>query len=443
MAISSVTTQSDQEKFLGAKLIHRSYLKLIAASLCEKENQPKGTGKTATFIRYKRMEVPLVPLTEGVDPTDSGFSLEEFSVTLDQWGDFIILTDVSELTTKHPLLAQAMELLSDNAQRVIDREIQQVWLANPNVQYGDAKASRRTLTAADTISDTVINRVRITMVDLGAPPKGGPMGGIKVSAAQGTVMGPSKYVAVCGPQIIGDMLKPSTNMGTFASVAMYKDQRALYNGEVGEWLGLRWVETNFIPKFSLFGNTVIAVASGAAFGAGTPTVTAAAGGALTAVSHFFKVTRKNKLRGFEEDISIEHSITPGAGQKLDFAMPATAGFVYNVYIGTTTGDANMKLAFENVLPGATVSVLAVPGAGRTAPDNVNSVNSLTAHPVYVHGAESCKWVGLQSLKVMLSKPGATTHNPLELRRTVGYKFMAKAMVPDTTRLLRVELTSVY
>ncbi len=136
--VVSTTTASDQEKFLAAKLIARAYLKLIAVSLCDKVQQPEGTGTTAYFVRYQRMNVPMSTISEGVDPVNNSVSVQQFTVSLDQWGDVVTLTDVAQLTTKHPLVQQVTELLADNAQRVIDREVQVVWMANSNVIYGDA-----------------------------------------------------------------------------------------------------------------------------------------------------------------------------------------------------------------------------------------------------------------------------------------------------------------
>src|SRR5690242_10680194 len=121
--ITNTTITSDQRKFLAAKLIARSQNKLVAASLCEKVAQPEGTGLTAYFVRYNRMYLPFATLTEGTSPSNSTFDLTSYSVTLDQWGDVITLTDVSKLTAAHPLVQQALDLLADNAQRVIDREV--------------------------------------------------------------------------------------------------------------------------------------------------------------------------------------------------------------------------------------------------------------------------------------------------------------------------------
>lgn len=449
--ITSSVTSSDQEKFLAAKLLNRSLLRLVAASICEKVAQPKGTGLTAYFVRYKRMNVPVTSLAEGVDPSNSTFSLEQVTVTLDQWGDVLTLTDVSQLTTKHPLVQQAMELLSENAQRVIDREVQLVWLAGTNVQYGDGSvSSRSTITAAMTISNGILHKAYVNLVDAGAPPREGPAGGVLVAQAQGQYLNGRSYVAVCGPQVIRDLMAVSTSFGSWVSVASYQNAKALYNAEVGTWLGFRFVETNFIPKFSMYGNTTAAVTPGASdsFGSGTPgVVPAITGGTLTAAAspYYLKVTRKDLLRGFEEAISFEHTVTIASGTtgSVGFVMPATAGYVYNVYFGSATGDANLKLAFSNVAAGATVVVTSVPSSTVTAPPNVNSTGTPVIHPVYIHGAMSCAWVGLQDLKMMVTGDQPTTDNPLMLRKKLAYKYLAKTVILDQTRLLRLEVASTY
>lgn len=451
------SVSSDQEKFLAAKLIARAQLRLVCASLCDKIQQPKGSGATAYFIRYNRMNVPVATLTEGTDPTAQAVSVTSYSVALDQWGDVIEITDLAEAETSHPLVQQCVELLAENAQRVIDREVQIVWMAGTNVQYGDGstQTARTDVTSAMKLTDAAIHKAIVTLVDAGAPPRGGPSGGMAVDAgkADGSINGTSNYVGVAGPHVIRDIMTAGTSLGTFASVSMYANQKALYNAEVGTWLGVRWVETNFIPKFVLLGNSTAAVASAASGGITGFTITAAtSGGALLdSTTYYWKVTRKDLTRGFEEAISIEHTTATGAAATADdnsfvFAMPSTAGYVYNIYFGSSTGDSNLKLVSTgNHAASASVTVTAVSSSTTTAPSAIRTdgTNPTTIHPVYVLGAEACSWVGLQNLQTFMTKDESIMGNVLRLKRAFGYKFMAKAMIRDQNRILRIEVASTF
>jgi N4-gp56 family major capsid protein len=457
--ILSTTTSTDQEKFLAADLIRRSYLKLVMGALCDKVQMKKGAGLTANFVRYKRMGVPLSVITEGNDPANSSFTLDSVTVTMDQWGDIITITDVAQLTTLHPLVQQCVELLADNAARVMDREITLVLLAGTNVIYGDGSvASRTTITTAMKVSDTLLGKARVTMVNNGAPPKGGPAGDAKQVAANGTFTQGQSYVAVCGPEVMEDVTATSTSLGTWASVAMYANQKALYNTEVGTWRNFRFVETNFIPRFSILGNTTTAVVTANAFGTNTPTVTAnATGGTFPAATgYFFKVTRIDSLRGFEEEVSIEHTMTSAGGAGVnsftfDFSA-LTTGFYYRVYFGSATGNANLKLASFTIngvsttyvpagASAAATVVTAVPGSTVTAPVNTNPTGTPTIQPVFIFAQAAVNWVGFYNIEMRITGDQPIIGNVLGLKKALGYKFFGKSMIRDQTRLLRLEVAS--
>src|SRR5690606_15377216 len=178
-----------------------------AASVCDKEKFPRGAGLTGYYIRYERMNLPMAPLSEGTPPSNSSFAPTESTVVLEQWGDTLVISDLAKLTTKHPLVQKAMELLADNAQSVIDREIQVVWLTGTNIQYHDGTVLTRSglnSTTNHKITDTVIHKAVVTMVDNGAPGRDGPaepllVKGVGSPARPGPGFG--MYVGIAGPQV--------------------------------------------------------------------------------------------------------------------------------------------------------------------------------------------------------------------------------------------------
>ena len=450
----------DREKMLAAQLVSRSMQRMVAASLCDKVQMKEGTGETAYFVRYKRMNLPFTELSDnGSDPSNSSFEVEEFSVALDEWGDVITITTRAILNTKHPLMQQAMDLLADNAARVMDREIQIVWLAGTNVRYGDGSVTTRaTVTAAMKLDEDAILAARVQLVADGAPPKGTKSKGSFEANASGTVMGGGNYVAVAGPQVLADISRPSVSLGTWAAVATYGNAKAFSNFEVGIWMNIRWVETNFIPKFELLGNST-ALVSSASDGDTGVTVTALdspTNGTLKSSTNFYwKVVRKDKLRGFAEQISIAH-YTPTAATSNDegftFATASTAGYVYDLYFDATVDggsgtDATLKLVAENIEPSTTTTVLAEQTTGATAPANIRAVGDGNdpdaVHPVFIHADESCKWVGFYNTKFHVTKDESIIGNILRRKRAIGYNFFGKALICDQTRLLRLEVASTF
>ena len=452
--ITNSTVTYDQETYLNKKVLARSLINCVMGSLCDQDSMKEGSGLTAYMVRYARMNVPVTTLTEGTPPTDSSFSLQQVTVTLDQWGDFLKLSDVSILTAKHPLMDQAQQLLADNAARVMDREITVVMLAGTNVQYGDGSVTTRaTIDSTMKMSNAILQKSRVTMVDAGAPPQGGPAGDARQIAAKGNFQGGNAYVLVCGPQVTGDLMTPGTSLGSWVAVATYSNAKALYNAEIGTFLGHRVVESNFLPKFTLLGNKTTAVSTAGDGGITGLVVTAVdGGGSLTSgATYYWKVTRKDLQRGFEEAISIEHTTaaaSTGDNESFTFALPSTAGYVYNVYFGSSTGDANLKLVSTgNHAASATVTVTAVSSSTVTAPANIRAVNDgadpSTIHPCFVVAQAALGWTGFYKAKFLSTGAGPDKSDPLAQFRTVGYKFFGKAVIKDQTRLLRIEVASTY
>ncbi len=187
----------------------------------------------------------------------------------------------------------------------------------------------------------------------------------------------------------------------------------------------------------MLGDATTAVTSTGSGGISGLVVTAVtSGGSLTSATTFYwKVTRKDLLRGFEEAISIAHSTqstSTSNNESFTFALPSTAGYVYGIYFDTETGggdgtDAKLGLVSNNNAASATVTVTANPTNATTAPANILSDGTVaTVHPIYIHAAESTSWVGLQNLEFMQTPDSPFYGNLLKLNRWFSYKFMHKA-----------------
>lgn len=451
MPITKASTSKDQEKFLVNQLLSRSYIKLVMDAVCENLTMREGSGDTAFMVRYKRMNVPVAALTEGITPTQGNFDVEEVAVTLDQWGDFVILTDVSKLTTKHPLLQQAQILLADNAARILDREITLVLLAGTNIQFWDGSvASRATIQSSMIMNNDVIGKAVITLAMGGAS----PIGGLRQDAKKNedtTYLNNMEYIAIIGPHVKQEILRPSVNFGSFIQNNVYNQKGSgVTMGAVGKWMGCMWIETNFIPVFTLFGNKTVAAAVGAVYGgmAGVTLAASAAGGALVSASTYgIKIVRRNKLRGFPENISIGHTTSPAAANTR-FTLTFDNNYYYDVYFAGPGLIADSDLRLIGVgYTNQTINIDAPSVSTITAPANIRAAGDANdpsaVHIVFICGDSAVAWAGFYKPEFIISSDIATVEDPLKQRRSVGFKFYGKAVIKNNDFMMRAEMACSY
>lgn len=416
MPVTSSVTALDTGKFIQDELIARSELLHKLPQFCEKVSLPQGMGSTAYFTKYNRTDVPVDKLVEGQTPVETPFTITQQSVVVDKWGLYISLTDVTVVTTKHPVLNEALDLVADAMARCVDYNIAEVINAGTNKQYWDGtRANRGAVTASDTFNRAVFNKARSDLNDKGAPPRDGDL-----------------FVAVLGPQVEADIINESAGSGNNPTYSRAHEGgpnlKPLYKGMVMDWLGFSVVRSNFLPKWTRI----------ATFSAPT----ASTGGSLSGTV-YHKVTRKSLTRGFEEDIQVEANTAMGANNRLVFTAPSTAGYVYNIYAGTATGDANLYIAKENLAASAVFNLDTVPTSGANPP--ATPAASVTVHPIYCFAQRAVDNVEMNELSAQgtITPKGVSDSDPLGQRRKVGSKWANKAGIRDQDRMKTIELASAF
>jgi N4-gp56 family major capsid protein len=88
----------------------------------------------------------LTPLLEGVTPAGLKLAFQDYVVQLNQYGDFIQITDVVEDTHEDPVLQEATQILSESAAQTMEAIRYNILKAGTNVFYanGGARASVNT-----------------------------------------------------------------------------------------------------------------------------------------------------------------------------------------------------------------------------------------------------------------------------------------------------------
>lgn len=259
-------TYGDISPAIAAYAVVRMLKRALPLLVFEKFGQtyvlPTNSTQTAKFRRYflsgatgaagngtGDFYTPLAttPLVEGVTPEGRTLSNQDYTVTLQQYGDYITITDVIMDTHTDNILAEATDILGENAAETVETLRFNVLKAGTNVFYGGQVAGRAQVATTITLEDqrrvtTALNRQnakRITSV-------------VGSSADFNTKSVEAGYVAVTHPDLESDI----RDMVGFKPVADYGPHTTPWEGEIGSVEQVRYIATTVAKPFADAGAAV-------------------------------------------------------------------------------------------------------------------------------------------------------------------------------------------
>ena len=124
---------ADLQTYFSAKLLEVAELNTILDQFGEKAPVPSNSSKTIQFVREEKFSTSATPtqLTEGLPPDAVGLTLNQFDAIMEQYGFLTRISDLAELTAKHPIVQRTMHLLSLQAAETYDQLVFNVLNAVP------------------------------------------------------------------------------------------------------------------------------------------------------------------------------------------------------------------------------------------------------------------------------------------------------------------------
>jgi len=242
MAANTTSSLSAQyQKAFSKELLKYAVQALVLAQFGQRAPLPTGSG--AKVIRWFRYDAPssglgadgitpsstgIQSLSEGVTPATSTYrtlSLSTVDGTLAQYGQVVQITDILKATEFFDSLAQATKINGQDAALHADSLIRNELGANGTTKrYGSSVADFATLigTATASAKITATNVLDCTT-------------NLKINRAP---MINGNYVGVIPPQISRDLMRDAD----WLTASQYSNVQALYQGEIGKFYGVRFVE---------------------------------------------------------------------------------------------------------------------------------------------------------------------------------------------------------
>lgn len=216
----------EMKTYYDKQLIRKSDPYLVHNQFGQKRPIPKGGGKTIEFRTFTSLPKATVALTEGVTPDGRALEVENLTATVDQYGDYVKITDMVDLTAVDPVLTESQELLASQAGRTLDTITREVVNAGTNVLYAGGAEQRSAMTDENVLKlEDVFAAAAILKAANARPFEGG-------------------FVAVIHPYIAYDLMTEAKASGSWIDINKYTNVEKIFAGELGKVAGVRFVESS-------------------------------------------------------------------------------------------------------------------------------------------------------------------------------------------------------
>ena len=220
------------KQFYDKKLLETAKTRLIHASFGQKRSIPRHGGKRVEFRKYDLFtpDVDALTLVEGVTPNGQSLSQSKVEAEVGQYGAYVEVSDLLDLTAYDEVLADSAELLGEQLGTVIEWVTRDAMCATTNVQYANGRSKRSDVLAADVLTVNEIRKAVRTLKKNKAR--------MFTTALDGSVRRPH-YVCICSPDATYDLQSDTL----WQDVSKYSNAEQIYSGEIGRLFGVVFVES--------------------------------------------------------------------------------------------------------------------------------------------------------------------------------------------------------
>ena len=384
---------STMKTFYDRELLETAEPNLVFDQFGEKRPIPPNNGKIIQFRRFGTLAKALTALTEGYTPPGNSISMTNITATVAQYGDFVKLSDMLQMTSYDPIISETAKALASQAQRTIDTIIREAVTGGSQVIYSGYDNSgtwtetedREDLTAKCTLTVKDILRAAADLKAMNAP----------------TIDG--SYVGVVHPYVEFDLLSSDA----WQDVHKYAAPENIFRGEIGKIGNVRFVSSNEAKIIA-----PVDIATG-----------------------FNRLTCKTAISSSSTEVVVKEVIPEALCGTLDEAVDVYVAGVANTVTAIEYGAGGATLTLGTAITSLAVSAM-ICGAGAGADGSAVFCTMILGKGGY--GVTELAGGGLE----VIVKPLGYS-DELNQRSSVGWKTTLVAKRLNEEYMVRVESGSAY
>ena len=248
----SNTLSAEMKDFYDTELLENARVEQFYAQFAKRQPLPRSHKGTVEWRKWNTF-APASQLTEGVIPTGQKFGVSAITGTIAQYGTYTAITDRLELRAYDDVILGATEEMGASAAETQEKLIRDALLTNANVLYcdnivlatgaktadaaaaGGNPAVKGTPDAPSFMLDDGTNRCVLTPAMVNKA--------VTILKKNRVPRINGRYYAVIHPSVAHDLRECEG----WIEAHKYAAPEELFNGEIGELHGVRFIEDVFAP----------------------------------------------------------------------------------------------------------------------------------------------------------------------------------------------------
>jgi N4-gp56 family major capsid protein len=159
MPVTGATLPELFPLYYERKLLEYIKANLVATKYGQKFSMPVHSGRTAVWTRFQPLNPATTPITFQPTPTTgASMATQQVQATIEEYANYIELDEFTDITSFVPLVDQATDLLSYNAQMSLDAIAMAELTSGTNVLYADGVSGRSALDGTKKLSKSDIRK---------------------------------------------------------------------------------------------------------------------------------------------------------------------------------------------------------------------------------------------------------------------------------------------
>lgn len=374
----SNTLTEGMQRYYDTELLENAKEELFFNQFGKVQTLPEGNGKKVQWRKFDTFGKALTPLEEGVTPDGNSMTMTSVEAEVEQYGDYTTVSDMLDMTAVDDVILSCTEEHGAQAGLTLDTLTRNELCRGTNVSFPGNVEFRYQLDENCKLTSTVVNKAVTKLKKNKAPKING------------------KYICIIHPSVSEDLRESEG----WIEAHKYAAVTEIFNGEIGELHGVRFIETNEAPIF-----------------------------------------RGADLSADSRNLSVQAEANAATEITIGKSLPENSLAGRYILIGETkvkvVSNAGTKIIVDSAVSCAAKTTI-YPGEGGKG--------GCAVYGCIFFGRDAYGRVELSGgamEMIVKSKGSAGTADPLNQRSTVGWKAAHAAAILYEERLLRVECGSSY